>query len=48
MLAHCMQDTSAHATHSAKRARDDRVSYIQASAHRVLPSVFLEQTRVSN
>ena len=32
--APCMQDTFARATHSAKRARDDRVSCIQARARR--------------
>ena len=30
----CMQDTFARATHSAKRARDDRVSCIQAECSR--------------
>ena len=34
----CMQDTFARATHSAKRARDDRVSCIQA---RTRPLVYI-------
>ena len=33
----CMQDTFARATHSAKRARDDRVSCIQTSITPVAP-----------
>ena len=38
LIMYCMQDTFARATHSAKRARDDRVSCIQ---NNVLRSVYV-------